>query len=246
MTQVKKTEAPERETALDRLAAQLRSALKCETTNIIEIGNLLIESRKHLEHGDWQEWLAKNFDLSYRTARRYESAAEYVASKLKCATVALLNFENLSPSVLYSLAAGGQYSEQEEAAILAATREGRVDEDAAEAIRWKLEQLAYAAAADDAAAAADAQEDDDETTAREDPEITAILDGPPPAVPPPAPIPPPPDFALQDFDQAISALKRPMTKPAAQFAQTIHSTEDLENVEDFIYAVKMAIRCPTP
>jgi hypothetical protein len=37
------TEAPERETALDQLVAQLRTALKRETTNIIEIGKLLIE-----------------------------------------------------------------------------------------------------------------------------------------------------------------------------------------------------------
>jgi hypothetical protein len=59
-------------------------------------------------------------------------------------------------------------------------------------------------------------------------------------VPPPAPNPPPTDFALQDFDQAISALKRLRTKPSTQFAKTIHSADDLEGVEDFIRAVMKA------
>ena len=79
------------------------------------------------EHGEWQPWLAENFDLSYRTAVRYISAAEYVERKSKSDTVAL--FADLSPTVLYLLAEG-HYSAKEEAAILAATREGRVDNDA--------------------------------------------------------------------------------------------------------------------
>ena len=52
--------------------------LRRETTDVILIGNLLIESRKHLEHGEWQVWLAENFDLSYRTAVNYCDAAEFV------------------------------------------------------------------------------------------------------------------------------------------------------------------------
>ena len=98
------TRAPRNVTALDRIAAKLRTALHRETTNIVEIGNLLIESRKHLKHGRWQKWLAENFDLGYHTARNYESAAEYVARKSKSETV--LHFENLSPTVLYRLARG--------------------------------------------------------------------------------------------------------------------------------------------
>jgi hypothetical protein len=61
-------------------------------------------------------------------------------------------------------------------------------------------------------------------------------------VPPPAPIPPPPDFALRDFDQAISKLKRLMTKLPAQFASSSHSADDLEQVECFIRAVTLARR----
>jgi hypothetical protein len=241
MTEAKKTEAPERETGLDRITAQLRSALKRETTNIIEIGKLLIESHEHLQHGDWKSWLAKNFDLSYRTAINYISAARY--AELKCATVALFHFENLSPTVLYWLAAGCNYNEREEAAILAATLEGRVDWNAARAICEKL-----ALANDDAASDADDQEGDDETATpeeAEDPEITAILDGPPSAVPPPAPSPPPIDFALKSFDEAISTLKGLMTKLPTQFAATSHNADDLELIGSFINAVMKALKCPT-
>jgi hypothetical protein len=53
---------------------------------------------------------------------------------------------------------------------------------------------------------------------------------------PPAPILPP-NFMLRKFDQAISALMRLMTKSSAQYVDTIHSSNDLENVESFIHAV---------
>jgi hypothetical protein len=140
-TAAKETEAPERETELDRLAGRLRAALRRESENVVEIGNILIECHEHVPHGGWLAWLAENFRLSYRTARRYECAAEYVAGKSD--TVA--DFGNLSPTVLYNLA-GGRGDEDEEAAILAATREGFVDEDAALAI---CEKLALPDAGDD-------------------------------------------------------------------------------------------------
>jgi len=235
MRKVKKTKAPQRRTKLDQIAAQVRTALRSQTKNVIEIGKLLIESRKHLEHGEWQDWLVKNFDLSYRTALNYVGAAEYVARKGKSETVA--HFANLSPTVLYWLAEGGYYNEQEEAAILTATRERRVDEDAADAI---CEKLAPPDDADDADDQDDDGGDDTAAAAAEDPEIAAILDGPPPAVPPPAPNPPPPDFALRDFDEAISTLNRLKTKLPTQFAETIHSANDLEMVEGFLRAVTEA------
>src|SRR5262249_51247989 len=89
MTKAKKTKASQRRTKLDRLATRLRAALKRETANAVVIGRLLIESRNHLDHGEWQPWLAKNFDLSYRTALNYVSAAEYVARKGKSETFSL-------------------------------------------------------------------------------------------------------------------------------------------------------------
>jgi hypothetical protein len=73
---VKKTEA------LDALANRLRAVLRRETKDIIEVGNLLIESRKLLpDHGKWQSWLAEAADVGYRAAHNYVSAAAYVARK---------------------------------------------------------------------------------------------------------------------------------------------------------------------
>jgi len=60
-------------------------------------------------------------------------------------------------------------------------------------------------------------------------------------VPPTAPNPPPTDFALRDFDRAIGELKRLTTKSVAQFAGSIHSTNDLEAVESFLHAVVHAV-----
>jgi len=230
----KKTKVPQRPTELDRIAAKLRTMLRRDTTSIIEKGKLLLRSRELLanEHGDWQDWLEKNFDLSIRTAQRYAATAEYVARKSDTVS----DFANLSPTVLYRLAEG-DFDERVEAAILAEARERRVDEDAMWAICEKFEPPD-----DDDADDADDQEDGDETAAVEDPESAAILDGPPPEVPPPAPNPPPTDFALRDFDEAISTLNRLKTKPSAQFAKTSHSADDLESVEQFIHAVTKARR----
>jgi hypothetical protein len=236
MTKAKKTKASTQRTALDRITAQLRTVLRRKTTDIILVGNLLIEAREHLDHGKWRPYLAENFDLSIRAAQNYFAAAGYVARKKQIGIVA--DFANLSASVLYGLAAG-RYNEQEEATILAATRKGRVDQGMASAICEGLVPTDDDDADADDGAQDDGGEDGDDE--KEDAEIAAILDGPPPSVPPPAPNPPPPDFALRDFDQAISALNRLKTKPPTQFAQTIHSAEDLENVESFIRAVMRAI-----
>src|SRR5262249_12508313 len=144
-----------------------------ETADIILIGNLLIEAHKHLGRGEWKPYLAENFDMSYRTAINYTNAAEYVERQKQKCNVALLDFKNLSPTVLYWLAAGCNYNEQEEAAILAATCEGRVDHMRAQAI---CEKLAALGEEDD-----QGEEEKNETATpagAEDPEITAILDGP--------------------------------------------------------------------
>jgi Protein of unknown function (DUF3102) len=220
MKKVKKTKA-----TLDRIVAQLRTMLRRATKDVIVIGKLLIESRKHLEHGEWQDWLQGHFDLSYRTAVNYCEAAEYVARKSKSETIS--DFTALAPTVLYWLAAG-HYTAEEEAAILAATRKCRVDQTRASAICDALtppdsEQPDQPDGADEAVEAA------------EDPQSTAILDGPPPDVPPPAPNTTT-DFTLRAFDQAVNALKQLMTKPAARFAYSVHAS-DLEGVESFLRAV---------
>lgn len=233
MTKAKKTKALRRQISeLDRIAAKVRTALRNQIKNVIEIGKLLIESREHLEHGDWQAWLSENFDLSIRTAQRYVAAAEYVARK---SSDTVSDFANLAAGVLYQLAEG-RYGEQEEAAILAEARERRVDQDAADAICEKLAPPDDDDAEDDDTSSDDSGDNDD---AEEDPQSDAIIDGPPPK-PPPAPTLPPTDYALRDFDQAIGVLRRLMTKQATQFAGSTHSANDLEAVESFLHAVTEA------
>ena len=209
--------------------------MRRETTDVVLAGKLLIESRKHLKHGEWQPWLAENFDLSYRTAVNYCDAAEYAEQKCNVA-----DFANLAPTVLYALAAG-HYNAEEEAAVLAATRKGRVDQTRALAICDEL--VPPQEAEDDGKgdgseenAEENAEDDGKGDEAEEDAEIEAILDGPPPAVPPPTPTLPP-NFMLRKFDQAIAVLQRLMTKSSALYVNSIHSSNDLENVENFIHAV---------
>ena len=119
------TKALQRRTELDKIVAQLRTILRRETGDVVLVGNLLLKSRTLLanEHGKWLPWLEENFDLSLRTAQRYIAAAEYAARQMRHVS----HFTNLAPTVLYQLAAG-HYNPEEEAAILAATRKGRVDQ----------------------------------------------------------------------------------------------------------------------
>ena len=58
------------------ITEQIKTHLDRITTDIIEVGNLLIEAKKQVEHGDWQLWLDHNFKLSYRTAAKFMSCAE--------------------------------------------------------------------------------------------------------------------------------------------------------------------------
>jgi hypothetical protein len=246
-----KTKTSKERAKLNAIAARVRRMLRRDTINIVEVGKLLLKSRALLadEHGQWKPWLSKNFDLSYFTARNYCLAAEYVVSK--SLTVQL--FRNLAPSVLYWLAEGRRYSQEQEDEILAQAKAGRrIDQDAEGEIRERLAPPPTANEADDAGddaaqdgddAADDAHDDDakDEDDADADREIGALLDGPPPVLPESEPATPC-NFALRDFDLAVAKLKTIMTKPAAQFTGTVHSGNDLLHIETFIRDVATAKR----
>jgi hypothetical protein len=45
------------------------------------------------------------------------------------------------------------------------------------------------------------------------------------------------NFALRDFDQAVTKLRQIMTKPAKQFIGSVHTSNDLVRVETFIREV---------
>jgi hypothetical protein len=79
------------------IVGELQTALKCETADIIAIGDLLLEAQEQVEHGGWLTWLKTNFGSSIRTAQNYMNAARFAS---KNATVAHLK---LRPSALYFL-----------------------------------------------------------------------------------------------------------------------------------------------
>jgi hypothetical protein len=211
-----------KQTALDKITDKLRAALRNENAAITRIGNLLRESRLHLDHGDWMSWLEDNFDLSYRTAIRYIKAAEYCQDK--SATVA-----NLAPSVLYRLSEAG-YSPAEEEAILARAKRCRVDVGRAEAI---CDEVNGATAGSETAGAAPS---DTESAPDEGFDPDAILDGPPPELPP-LERAEPVDFLLPAFDQAINKLKELSTKHSDKFLGSTHSISDIEAVADFLFHI---------
>jgi hypothetical protein len=67
------------------LHAGIRRNAEQIARDAIEAGKLLIEAKQALGHGQWEQWLRDNCNLSTRTARRYMALSR---SGLKSATVA--------------------------------------------------------------------------------------------------------------------------------------------------------------
>jgi hypothetical protein len=100
----------------------IEAILKSDTANVIRIGNLLIEAKKQVLHGEWLPLLKERFDFSDRTARNYIKAAKFAASKSE--TISDLR---IAPLVLYALAAGDKFPEGVEERILKAAAGERID-----------------------------------------------------------------------------------------------------------------------
>jgi hypothetical protein len=233
-------------TELDKITEKLRERLSAETTNIWEIGRLLNSARQQLEleHGEWMPWLAQNFDLSYRTALRYMKVAEYHASK----SATMANLSKLSPSVLYALAEG-DYSEEEETAILDETMSWRgvhrIDIDKVNDIVAALGPPVPDLELEPELQTDEEAEAEDEADQEADAEVEAILDGPPPKLPPtePAqPAGPSEPEAWPAFEMAIGELLGLHTKPLAWFAGTKYDSEDIETVACFLHELAAKLK----
>jgi hypothetical protein len=207
------------------VASELQVALKRETRNFIVIGDLLIEAKEKLDHGEWLPWIEVNFGSSDQTAERYMNAARLAA---KFPTVRNLK---LRPTVLYLL--GGKLNNPDELfspkaveAILKAAETEWVNADRACDIARRarppdIEKQEEKQRAERRALAAEA---------------AAIPDGPPPELPPPEEAAAP-DVALQQFDRAVTMLAQVYTKPLATFAATTHEPSRIDAVVDFLRAV---------
>ena len=164
---------PRRE--LNVIASELQAALRREAEEVINIGNLLVEAKEQVKHGEWLPWLKANFGLSIRSAQNYMAVARFAA---KYATVAHLR---LRPSALYLLASETLTSDEIEAVLRAAETEWVDYERAAEimnSLRWR-DTTTEEARAEEERQAEEAQSEAEET-----------LTGPPPELPP-APEPEP-------------------------------------------------------
>jgi hypothetical protein len=56
---------------LATIKRELDLALKRESEHAILIGKLLVEAKEQVKHGDWYQWLDKNFAMSKPSASRY-------------------------------------------------------------------------------------------------------------------------------------------------------------------------------
>ena len=59
----------------EELVVEIKRYLNQTKENIIEIGNLLIQAKKQVSHGEWGKWLADNIDFTVRTADRFMKCA---------------------------------------------------------------------------------------------------------------------------------------------------------------------------
>ena len=80
---------------LPEIADRIRHALH---NNVIEIGDLLLQAKAQLEHGEFQNWAKRELGIKPRSAQNYMNAAAFVKDKSE--TVALL-----PPATLYKIAA---------------------------------------------------------------------------------------------------------------------------------------------
>jgi hypothetical protein len=190
---------------------ELHTALKRETTDIIAIGDLLVEANAQLDHGEWLPWLAENFGSSVSTADNYLAAARLAA---KFPTVANLR---LRPTALYVLghdlaSPSGLYDRKAIRAIFSEAKTKWVNAQRAREIALLLQKPKSCETIEEMKA-----KTADETAAQA--ETDDILDGPPPELPasPEATVH---DVILPPFDQAIKTLANLQTKSLEKFAAT--------------------------
>lgn len=72
---------------LDQIVLEIRFYSQQTALNMIEVGKRLIEAKQHVPHGEWEQWLEKRVDLSYRSAARFMQAAREVSNLPTLATL---------------------------------------------------------------------------------------------------------------------------------------------------------------
>ena len=236
---MKKAERP-----LSAIAGDLRLALRVETADVIDVGELLVEAKAASEHGKFRPWLEREFSMSDRTAQRYMSAYRFAIKYDRLSDL------QLSVDAIYLLcnrSASGLFSPNAIAAILEEAKQKFVGEQRCQEIAEEIETAQLEAVKKEEAELAGKTEEQAATEAEN------ILDAPPPALPSPSPetaappllplLPPPPtststppDDARIEFQKLVASFKRLAAKPAARFTDAVASS-DLAMIADFLNTV---------
>ena len=64
------------EMSIEKLTSEIQYYLVQMGQNAIEVGKRLILAKAKLQHGEWQNWLEDNFNLSYKMAVKFMQVAE--------------------------------------------------------------------------------------------------------------------------------------------------------------------------
>lgn len=222
--------------AIEAIAEQLQTVMKREVTDIIAIGDLLLEAKEHfLEHGEWLPWLQENFGSSIRTAENYMAAARFASQfrnvanlKLRPTALYRLGRELDAPIGFYNIIAVKAILKAAESEWINAERAFEIADALRPKPKWEpLKSLDEIDAEMAAVAKADADVDD-------------ILEGPPPELPS-APEVTVEDVILPAFDRAVATLAQLQTKPLASFVGTTHAPDQIRAVSHFLCEAADAI-----
>jgi hypothetical protein len=209
---------------IEAIASDLKLALTREASNVIAIGDLLLEAREAVDHGDWVAWLAANFGSSRKTSYNYMCAANFAA---KWVTVTHLK---LRPTALYLLGShlddgpDDLFSPEAIEAILKVAESEWVNDERAHAIAKSFVQPL--------------ENDEQEERGYTDEEIKDMLDGPPPVLPQP---PPPVPVSSVRLDELLEMMARLQTKPLAEFFGITHTPDQLHAAAAFLDALGSAM-----
>ena len=83
---------------LQAVTARIKDRLTRQVKDIIETGRDLLEVKSKLEHGQFERWLAQEFGMTDRTARRFMQAATWAEGKTDMVS-------DLTPTAVYLLSA---------------------------------------------------------------------------------------------------------------------------------------------
>ena len=84
---------------LDQLATEIRYYSQQASWSIIEVGKRLIEAKKQVAHGEWENWLDKNVGYSKQTARRFMQCAERFGNRSMSSDLSLSQVTELQGRV---------------------------------------------------------------------------------------------------------------------------------------------------